>query len=799
MQTPAEFASAAHRARGSGDYLSCYDFATRGLEQFPASRDLAYASLLALADLGNLKSALENYEQFQQRFGEQNEDWLALRGRLYKELAQVQGAAADAYQRSAESYLAAYRATGQPYSGINAATMSLLFGDRGAASALAVQILGGMAAVAPSNERDAYYHHVTRAEAALILGRESVVVAALAAAADLLARDAVARSRTRAQLVRVCAAVGLAPTLVTNHLRLPEFACILPAHCALDGEAAISPEARAAAVFMTPGEISEVLLAERFAAEGAPLHLVLPAARDAVLALLADFFDADGLRRIGTLIAQARDVSVVPGFIAGEGERAIAYARQVAVGLSRLRARRTATPWRLLCGGADTAAVTRVGRAPDYSRQPVSWGCSLPALGIKLQRRHAALIFADLTGFSRLREEELPGYWTRLMPQLAKAVRGQQAHVLSRNTWGDALFLVLDDATSACELALGLVDEVRRTGAMLGGALAAMNLRVSVHYAPVTMGWDPVTLARIYYGSNVSLAARIEPVTPPGSVYVTESLAAQLAVEGGDRFDLVYAGEVELAKRHGRRRMFSLRPAAACASAEPPASAGDPLNVGCTGALLLTTDHKTWLRGALIADVLPMLVARLDRGQAITLLMGLSPGADLLFAEVAAEWLALKRVPNQTHSLLPVPPEVLLADWNQKVAASGGLEVEAETRTNWASMQHVLERSRAVVNLWRDDADLVNFATKSFRQHEYRRLGAHLVRHCDVLVAIYDRSARGEPGGTAEIVKWWRDPTCIPAGLQGPPRLTPPQGLVVLDPVAREVVLEIAAERLRPG
>jgi len=36
---------------------------------------------------------------------------------------------------------------------------------------------------------------------------------------------------------------------------------------------------------------------------------------------------------------------------------------------------------------------------------------------------------------------------------------------------------------------------------------------------------DPVTSTRAFIGTHVSRAARIEPVTPPGEVYASESVA----------------------------------------------------------------------------------------------------------------------------------------------------------------------------------------------------------------------------------------------------------------------------------
>jgi len=70
---------------------------------------------------------------------------------------------------------------------------------------------------------------------------------------------------------------------------------------------------------------------------------------------------------------------------------------------------------------------------------------------------------------------------------------------------------------------------------------------------------DPVTQTRSFMGSHVSRTARIEPVTPPGNVYVTEPFAAALVLAGQDDFVSDYVGHMPAAKDFGRLRMYSLR------------------------------------------------------------------------------------------------------------------------------------------------------------------------------------------------------------------------------------------------
>jgi adenylate cyclase len=75
----------------------------------------------------------------------------------------------------------------------------------------------------------------------------------------------------------------------------------------------------------------------------------------------------------------------------------------------------------------------------------------------------------------------------------------------------------------------------------------------------VFRGPDPLLGKDNWYGSAVARAARIEPITPPGEIYVTEPFAAILALETGlDAYSCEYDGEVPIAKGYGHFRMYRL-------------------------------------------------------------------------------------------------------------------------------------------------------------------------------------------------------------------------------------------------
>ena len=79
-----------------------------------------------------------------------------------------------------------------------------------------------------------------------------------------------------------------------------------------------------------------------------------------------------------------------------------------------------------------------------------------------------------------------------------------------------------------------------------------MSIRIGLHAGPVFAGIDPITGTLNYYGSHVNRAARIEPVTVPGNIYVSEQFAALLTAEG------------EVAAQDARRAGRTWHPAFAC-------------------------------------------------------------------------------------------------------------------------------------------------------------------------------------------------------------------------------------------
>jgi class 3 adenylate cyclase len=186
------------------------------------------------------------------------------------------------------------------------------------------------------------------------------------------------------------------------------------------------------------------------------------------------------------------------------------------------------------------------------------------------ERAMAAILFTDFAGFSTLKEDRLPIVCQDVMSRIADVLDRHDKSVESRNSWGDALYAVLDSAPTAAHVALELRDVLSRVNHDALGLGNAAGMRIAAHYGPAYRMIDPITARLTFYGTEVSKAARIEPVTPPGAVFVTEPFAAVLALEAAEKFTAHYVGRIALAKNFGECRMYRLEAAGGASAGEGP-------------------------------------------------------------------------------------------------------------------------------------------------------------------------------------------------------------------------------------
>ena len=159
----------ADAALRAGNALQCFELVERAIARGIRDPDLDYRAVLALAHCGNAQQALDRYHRT--AHPQPDQDWLALEGRLFKDLAQQDSAAAGfMYARAAQAYWQAFQKTGGYFSAVNAATTFLLAGDTSRAEAIARDVLAMTQSADSRDPLEQYNVLVTHAEAALLLG-----------------------------------------------------------------------------------------------------------------------------------------------------------------------------------------------------------------------------------------------------------------------------------------------------------------------------------------------------------------------------------------------------------------------------------------------------------------------------------------------------------------------------------------------------------------------------------------------------------------------------------------------------
>jgi class 3 adenylate cyclase len=195
-----------------------------------------------------------------------------------------------------------------------------------------------------------------------------------------------------------------------------------------------------------------------------------------------------------------------------------------------------------------------------------------PPPGIGSQPKHpiqeppqqiCAVLFADVMRFSELDETKLPDFISGYLQPLAGLIQ-QARHAgygpLDYNTWGDGLFCIFDSMLKAGKFALDLQQLTISGKWRIAGSAAKLKLRIALHAGPVYRIPDPVFPKETFMGTNVSLAARMEPVTPPGEVYCSQAFAALTAADRVQDFACEYVGKKKLPKRAGTHPMYVLKP-----------------------------------------------------------------------------------------------------------------------------------------------------------------------------------------------------------------------------------------------
>ncbi len=583
------------KAIARGEYLLAYDEATSALEASPENLILQYLAVLALARAGATDTAHTRLAELEHRgqdleaaTPEMREDVAALDARLAKDRAlRAAGAARERLAADAATrYEEIYTRLGRPYTCINAATMWRVAGDRPRARRLATAALDLAGTVARPSPVDAYWAEATRAEALLLLGDNNAAALALQAAATVLPGDWAAYATTRGQLALLCDLEGVAPILLDalsvpgvlhycGHRISPGPGGRFPADAETVVASSIHEHLQQSGAGFAYGSLAsgaDLLVAEAALERGAELHAFLPFAIDEFVEISVAPAGAAWVHRFEACLAAATSVTSTTNGPSLGHDVLFSYCAQVAMGRARIRARFLATEVSQLAVWDGDHADTAVGTAADVAVWRAHHGVTRivdpggrrsqergdEARGTLPSRAVRSMLFADLHGFSRLADHQMPAFHAEVVGPIGATLERFAGEILHRNRWGDGLHVVFSSVRAAARCALALQDAINSIDLDAVGLPDSLLLRVGAHVGPVFEAWDPVCAEPAYFGEHVTRAARIEPGTPEGDVYVTEPFAALLELETVDDLSCQYVGRLPTAKAYGVYPLYLL-------------------------------------------------------------------------------------------------------------------------------------------------------------------------------------------------------------------------------------------------
>lgn len=586
-----------------GDVLAAWDTASERIDAGEKSPELLYWGVLALARAGATEQALAHYAPLAEALRGDVPRKLRVRiGSLYARLQKDRALTGppserrERLARAARAYEDVFTLDPDPFPGVNASTLWVLAGERDHARSIASRVLGLCAAQQPGEAEDAYYLRASEAEAALALGEKDAAATALARAAASVGRDFAALAGTRKQLRLLCAEVGVDTSLLAP-LATPSVAYYL----APAGAASLPPEReralrervdralaerRVGFVFGSLSAGAEIVFAEAALDRGLELKVILPFETEEYRQLMVAPSGPEWLARFDRCLAAATPpvhFATTDSYLGDNG--LFLYASRMAMGLALTKANTLDTQARLFTV-REELAEGEGHRFVDHEAE--FWtGCGFPADTVdelpppspgapEPLRREApqrsggrvvkSMLFGDVKGFSKLREVQLPIFAREILGTFSRVLESFGPRVPVKNTWGDALYVVAEDAVTGADCALSLQEAIAGLRPESHGLPAHLGLRLGGHTGPVFPIDDPVLGYRSYMGVHVSRTARIEPITPVGSVYVTEAFAAALALDRAGRFTTEYVGHIPAAKDWGKLRVYVLRRAPVAAA-----------------------------------------------------------------------------------------------------------------------------------------------------------------------------------------------------------------------------------------
>ena len=618
-RTVARLRALAERLLSLGEPLVAYDVVDEGRKRWPDDFRLRQLEALALIRSGAPRAAIDVLKELK-REKHSDEETLGLLARAYKDcyFQSTNDVERRRFLSQAEiEYQQAYRLTGGYWTGVNAATMALLRGNKAKAVELAQKVrahcLEALSSTDAAQLDDLYWVRATVGETSLILQDWKQAQDAYSLAAEVGADryGDISATRRNARLILKCLEED--PAAIERCLTVP-WVVVFSGH-RIDEPGRAVPRFPPGLRELVRDAIrerlervnvgwgyasaacgSDLLFLESILEREAKVHVVLPFEQGQLKRENRERMDADWDQSFDYVLDNSSEKILASDYSFATNIESYHYANRLRYGLARLRAAQLDTELVTMAvwdGNPDdrpggTASCVKywkdMGHAVDVidlkkiqseaGVDPSGAGASgrdrrtSAGESSQLSIRTMAVLFADAVGFSRLREKQIPLFFRHFLGEIARRLadfatrsdlEGTPSGPELIQTAGDGLYMVFEDLRAAALFALEMTDAVGAIDWAEKGLPESLSLRTAIHVGPICSFRNPITGQVDYTGSHTVRAARLEPMTPPGWVYVTEAFAALAISEKVSGFTCDYVGRIPLAKDYGIHPIYRLR------------------------------------------------------------------------------------------------------------------------------------------------------------------------------------------------------------------------------------------------
>ncbi len=588
-----------------GQAIFAHDILKEGVQYFPENLRLTQLFSLSLIKCGFLNKARELLADLIKK-GHYDEETMGLLGRVYKDMWLISGRGSQSKQyllQSRNLYFQAFRRNKGYYSGINAASLSYMIGDRNAAERLARTVLKICYNLLKDAENRDYWSLATLGEGYLLLGKEEEAKKYFSLAIDYSSKNYSYIASTKKQVRLLSNYIDIhedihnilkIPPIVafTGHMidrpgrKTPRFPPVIEKEIKKEIENRIE-QLKAGIGYSSAACGSDILFLECMQERKAETNVILPFELEDFFKTSIDFAGEKWVERAHKVLKRSSlTLQATEGKYLGD-DLLFDYANSIIMGKTLLRSDILETEPVLMAvwdgnkktraGGTseliktwkskqlpieiiDINKINKIhGKYTEDTRPPVPEPVKKNNKAKNVKRTVKVMLFADLVGYSSLKEEQFPYFINNYLGAIADNLKSSKHKPLFKNIWGDALYFVFDDLISAAEYALELRDFVKETEWKKINLPDELNIRIGLHVGPVYYAKEPILQKTNYFGTHVNRAARIEPITNPGNVYASEQFAALLKADKNNELECKYVGIIVLPKKFGKYPIYHIK------------------------------------------------------------------------------------------------------------------------------------------------------------------------------------------------------------------------------------------------